>query len=305
MSERITTAMVTSSTLNDINSALGAMQRSGSELSSGRSILKPSDNPYGASRAIELQSTLNGLSSYAENVQDATSWENTASSSLQNMSSVVQRVRELVVEATGGIENSTDLRNIAAEVGQLTEAVKQDANAQYAGQYIFAGTQTGTPPYEAGANDVYQGDAGVISRAIGPGASVAISTELSSLLGNGQAAEDGRLLDVLRTIHEHLTGGTAADLQALRSTDLKSLDSNVETLTQLQANVGAVTDQLRMASSRIEDLQLTMTQALSNVQDADIAKTSINYSNQQAAYNAALRVGASILQMSSLVNFLQ
>ena len=80
MTERITPAMVTNTTLNDINSSLAAMERTSNELSSGKTILEPSDNPYGASQVINLQSQLDGLSSYATNAQEGISWESTAGS---------------------------------------------------------------------------------------------------------------------------------------------------------------------------------------------------------------------------------
>jgi flagellar hook-associated protein 3 FlgL len=303
MAQRITGSMLTSSTLTDITSSLGAMDRSENELSSGKSILEPSDNPYGASKAIGLQSTLDGLTAYASNVQDGTSWLNTASSSMTSISNVVQRVRELLVSASNGVNNQSDLNGIADEVDQLTETVKQDANTQYAGQYIFSGTATGTAPYEPGANDAYQGNTGTVTRAIAPGSTVNIATDLSSLLGNGSEASDGKLLDVLRTISKNLRGGTPTDLSELSSADLNNLDSNIDSLTQIQAHAGAVTNQLQMAATRIVDLENTTTQELSSTQDADIAKTSIKYSNQQAAYDAALRAGASIVQ-ESLLNFL-
>jgi flagellar hook-associated protein 3 FlgL len=75
-------------------------------------------------------------------------------------------------------------------------------------------------------------------------------------------------------------------------------------LTQLQAVAGSVTTQLQTAAARIEQLQATITKSLSSTVDADIAKTSIAYSNEQAAYEAALRAGASIVQ-ESLLNFLR
>lgn len=304
MSDRITPAMITSSTLNDINSSLAAMERSSNELSSGKSILEPSDNPYGASHAIDLQSQLDGLSSYATSVQDGISWENTASSAMSNMSVVTQRARELLVQVSNGTYNQADFNNIATEIDQLAETLKQDANTQYAGQYVFAGTLTTTAPYQQGENDKYKGNTGIVTRSIGPGASVAISTDVSSLLGNGQGSGDGKLLEVMRTISQNLRGGTTEDRNALGTTDLTSIDASLETLTQLQATAGSATDQLQVASSRIEDLQTSITQTLSNTEDADFAKTSITYSNQQAAYEAALRAGASIVQ-ESLLNFLQ
>ncbi|HYM66357.1 MAG TPA: flagellin, partial [Patescibacteria group bacterium] len=166
-----------------------------------------------------------------------------------------------------------------------------------------AGTLTTTAPYKQGENDEYQGNAGTVNRAIGPGASVAISTDLSSLFGNGLAAGDGKLLDTLRTIAQHLRGGTAEDRAALNSTDLKKLDAHLETLSQLQATAGSVTDQLQTAATRLESLQAAITKSLSGTEDADVAKTTIAYSNEQAAYQAALRAGANIVQ-ESLLNFL-
>jgi flagellar hook-associated protein 3 FlgL len=304
MTERITPAMVTGSTLSDLTSSLAALERTTDELSSGRTILEPSDNPYGASRVIDLNSQLEGLSAYESDAQDGISWEDTASSAMSNMNEIAQRVRELVVQAANGTNNQSDLNTIALEVEQLTESVKQDANTQYAGQYLFAGTATTTAPYEQGPNDEYKGNAETVSRAVGPGATVTISTNISTLLGNGEAAEDGKLLDTLRTIAQHLRGGTAEDKEALGTTDLTNLDTNLETLSQLQAVSGSATDQLRVALTRNEDLQTSITESLSNTEDTNVAATSIAYANEQAAYEAALRAGATIVQ-ESLLNFLQ
>ncbi len=303
MSQRITPAMVTASTLNDINSSLTALERSANELSSGKSILKPSDNPYGASHAIDLQSQLDGLSSYTASAQDGISWENTASGAMSSMSQLAQRARELIVQAANGTYNQGDRNTIATEIEQLAETVKQDANTQYGGQYVFSGTATTTAPYPQGESDTYQGNAGTVTRAIGPNSSVSVSTNISSLLGGGEAAGDGKLLDVLSSAAKHLREGTSEAIGALSSTDLKGLDANIEVLTQLQAQAGSVTEQLQTAVSRIEALQTTISQTLSNTQDVDFAKASIDYSNQQAAYDAALRAGANIVQ-ESLLNFL-
>jgi flagellar hook-associated protein 3 FlgL len=304
VSDRITPAMLTGTTLNNINSSLAALERTSNELSSGKTILEPSDNPYGASQVIDLQSQLDGLSSYATNVQEGISWEDTASSAMSSVGNIMQSVRQLLVQTSSGTYSQSDRESIASEVEQLTESVKQDANTQYAGQYVFSGTKTATAPYKQGQEDAYQGDGGTVTRAIGPGVLVGISTPLSSLLGNGQEAADGKLLDTMRTISEHMRGGTSEDVAALGSSDLENLEANIETLSQLQATAGTVTDQLQTASSRIEGLQASITAGLSNIEDANIAETSIAYSNEQAAYQAALRAGASIVQ-ESLLQFLQ
>ncbi len=208
MSNRITGAMLTGATLNDLNAALNKLQRSAAELSSGHSILEASDNPYGASRTLDLQSQLDGLSSYASSVTDGISWTNTAGGAMANMNTVLQRVREVMLQAGNDTNNAGDLKNLAVVVGQLTETVKQDANIKYGSQYLFSGTATSTQPYALGENDEYQGNTETLARAIGPGSTVTVSTDLQSVLGNGQASGDGKLLDVLRTIQQHLNEGT-------------------------------------------------------------------------------------------------
>jgi flagellar hook-associated protein 3 FlgL len=223
---------------------------------------------------------------------------------MANISNVLQTVRELLVQSSTGTENQSDRESIATEVDQLTEAVKQDANTQYAGQYVFSGTDTTTIPYPQGIEDAYQGNTETISRAIGPGVSVDISTDISSLLGNGQASGDGKLLDTLRTIAANLRSGVPAQVKEVATTNLKSLDGNMETLTDLQASAGAASNQLQTALSRNEDLQSTITETLANTQDANIAQVSVDFANEQAAYQAALRASASIIQ-ESLINFLQ
>ena len=303
MSERITGAMLTGSTMNDLNASLNKLQRNAEELSSGHSILEASDNPYGASQTIDLQSQLDGLSSYASGVSDGISWTNTASGAMSNINTVLQRVRELMLQAGNETNGPEDLKNLSTVVGQLTETVKQDANIKYGNQYVFSGTLSTTSPYTQGENDEYHGNETAIARAIGPGATVTVSANLSSVLGNGQASGDGKLLDVLRTIQQHMKEGTPEAREKLVGSDLKGLDEGMEGINQLQALTGSATDQLQVAASRIESLEGSIEKALSNTYDTDFAKATIEYSNQQAAYTAALHAGANIVQ-ESLLNFL-
>jgi flagellar hook-associated protein 3 FlgL len=306
MTGRITDSMLTGATLNDLNSSLGALERSAAELSSGKKILEPSDNPYGASHAIDLQSQLDGLSSYAASVNDGISWTQAASGAMSNIGTVVQRVRELVLEASNGTNNATDLANISTEVGQLTETIKQDANTQFAGQYVFSGTQTSTAPYAQGegAGDEFKGNNETVARLFGPNATVVVNTNLNSVLGSGPESKDGKLLDVLRTIQQHLGEATPESRATLATGDLKALDTSLDGLSQLQSQAGSATDQLKTAASRIEALQGSIERGLSSTIDTDVARTTIEYSNQQAAYEAALRAGANIVQ-ESLLNFLR
>jgi len=302
---RITTQMTAQDLLANINQSLDRISTTQQELSTGKRINQPSDDPYGTSLSLQLNSELSGLNDYASNVTDGTAWSRASSAALSDITNAVQRIRELVVQAANGTQTQTDMSADAAEVNQLIDQIKQDANTQYNGQYIFAGAATGTQPYQAGSSDAYAGDTGQVTRTIGPNTSLAVTANLSGVLGTGQTtagqpAGDGKLLNTLRNIVDDMQSGNSS---ALSATDLAQLDTNFNSLTGLSANVGAVQDRLQMASSRIQSLQASDTQVLSNTQDADMAQTEINFSTEQAALTAALQAGAHIVQQS-LMDFL-
>ncbi len=300
---RITTLMSQQSILSNINNVQDQLATTEQQLSTGRTINQPSDNPYGASLAISLNQDLSSLTNYSNSVTDGTAWTTAATTSLTNIQSMLQRAQELVVESANGTLSSADLSASAAEINQLTEAVKQEANAQYNGQYIFSGSATGTAPYSTATGDVYQGNSAAVTRQIGPNASLQVNTDISRLLGSGQGANDGKLLDTLRTIASDMTSGTSAGVADL-SNQLTNLSGSLNTLDQLQAGVGAASDRLSLAATRISNLQTSDAAALSNTEDANMAQTMTTYSNEQAAFTAALRAGANIVQ-SSLMDFLQ
>lgn len=303
MSMRVTTLMSSRATLRDLNDGLSRLTRLQDQLSSGKQISRPSDDPYGTSRALALRGELGGLDQFQRNVDDGIGWLNTSDTALGQMSDVLARVRELLVNGGNDTTGPASRAALADEIDQLTESVKQEADVQYGGRSVFSGTATDTPPYALGGADTYAGDAGTITRAIGPGVQIPINTDIRALLGDGQAARDDKLLNTLRDISDHLRGGTTADADALRGTDLQRLDANLDVLNGIRADVGARTNRLDVAGSRLSGLALNSTKLLSDVEDADMAQTITQYTTQQAAYNAALKAGANIVQ-TSLLDFL-
>jgi flagellar hook-associated protein 3 FlgL len=299
---RITTQMTTAGVLANINNVQNQLATTQQQLSTGLSINQPSDNPYGASLAIQLKNDMAGLGNYQGSVTDGTAWASAADTSLSNIMSGLQRAQELTVQASNGDESPTDLSSTADEIDQLADAMKQEANAQYNGQYIFSGTATGTQPYSSSTGDVFQGNTGAVTRTIGPGSNLQVNVDISSVLGSGTSSADGKLLDTLRTIASDMRSGSTG-IADLSSNQLTNLQNSLNSLEQVQANVGAVQNRLTMASTRIQGLQDSDTQALSNDEDVNMAQAMTTFSSQQTAFQAALRAGASIVQ-SSLMDFL-
>ncbi|HWH21068.1 MAG TPA: flagellar hook-associated protein FlgL [Solirubrobacterales bacterium] len=303
MSMRVTEGMTARGVLTDLSNArtrLGTIQR---EISSTKRISKPSDDPFGTGRTLQLSSELEGFKQYKSNVSDGTGWVTATEASLSHITETLQRARELLVQGGNDSNGQVAREGIAAEIEALTEAVKQEANATYDGRFIFSGTETETRPYELGANDEYAGNEGSIKRVIGSGVELPINVNIKELLGEGNAAGDNKLLDVMRDIATDLRGGTEENSNNLRGTDLTRLSDNLDELTRVRAVVGATTNRLSTAGTRLEQLEEASLGQLSQVRDTDMPQAIVEYTTQQTAYETALRAAANIIQ-PSLLDFL-
>jgi flagellar hook-associated protein 3 FlgL len=308
MSSRITHGMMQRNVLADLNAVSTRLSRTQSKIASNKEITRPSDDPFDASRAMALRQALAATRQQQRNAEDAMGWQEATEQSLGQITDLVHRARELVVRGSTDSADSADRSSIATELEQIIESIKQNANATYRGSALFSGTRTDTLPYQLGPVDAYGGDeAGMdplvpgVLREIGPGVTMPINTVAREFLGDGQAAGDGKLLDNLRDAVDALRADDAA---ALRDTELGRLDDNLDALLEVRARNGARSNRLESALSRLSEAEESTVKQLSQTEDADIAKTIIDFNSQQAAYQSALRAGASLVQ-SSLLDFLR
>lgn len=301
---RITTSMVQRNILADLNRISTQLARTQAKASSGREITRPSDDPFKTAQAMSLRSSIGANDQYIRNIEDAQGWMDATESALDALTTYVRRAHDLLVEGGNDTADTVSRRAIAEEIDQLIQGVKETANATYGDRYILSGTATSVAPYLMGADDTYQGDLGGydpgtpgIVREIGPGVTMTINSVGVELLGEGS---DGKLLNVLRDISAHLK---ADDGAALRGGDLNALSGQLDALLAVRARNGAQTNRLEAAHTRIDQITEALTSQLSLTEDADIAQTMIDFNSQYAAYQAALRSGANIVQ-ASLMDFL-
>ena len=297
---RITHTTLSRRILDDATAASTRLQATQRKLSSGRELTRPSDDPTAVARAMELRGELEGAQQSRRNVDEAAAWTEVTDSALSSVTDALQRARELVVRGGNDSAGLVARRAVAEEIRGLIDTMKHSANAAHGGRYVFAGTATRTPPYQAGASDAYAGDAGTIQRQIGPGVSVGVSVNGPEVFGTG--ADD--VFALLRTITGHLDGGTPADGEALRNGDLVALDDALDRLSATRAKVGATANRLEAAGTRLADLEVSTLALLSETEDVDVARAMVDFSTQQAALQAALKAGASIVQ-NSLLDFLR
>jgi flagellar hook-associated protein 3 FlgL len=296
MSTRITTGMTQRNVLADLNRVNDRLTKVHGKISSGREITRPSDDPYNASRAMALRTSVEATRQYQRNIGDAQGWQETAEIALNDITGAIGRANELVVAGATDTMPPEARLAIAAEIDQIIEGIKQNANATYAGRYVFAGTASDAPPYMSG-DDAYHGSTADVQRQVGPGVAMDIGVTGSAFLGDGA---DGKLLHVLRGVSAHLKANDTAALGA----DIKLLQASSEEVLGVRALNGARQNRLDAALARLTEVEGATLQQLSDTEDVDIAKALIEFSSQQAAYQAALKAGASIVQ-ASLMDFLR
>ena len=156
---RVTSDMSQRHVLSDLRRVQERLATAQSQVSSGKRIEKPSDDPLGAERAMRLNDQLESTGAYRTAVDESRSWLDATDSALSSLNDVVQHVRELTLQAANGSTSDAGRQSIKAQIDQLTEEAKNTLNSAYDGRYIFSGTATDTPPYSAATGDAYQGDA--------------------------------------------------------------------------------------------------------------------------------------------------
>jgi flagellar hook-associated protein 3 FlgL len=276
------------------------MSKSQQQLESGKQILKPSDDPFGTARALSYRADLAANQQYQNNINNATGWQNATDTALQNIEQLVQRARELTLQGATDTSGQEGRDAAAAELDQIIESIKTAGNTQYAGRYIFAGSMTKTPPYGAGvAGDTYSGDTASLQTEIGQSVQVPFNIVGSSVIGD--AGTPASLVATLRTISADLKAGNSA---ALQNGDITALDAANDNVTNAQAQVGAMSNRLTNALTRLQQLQQSTTSLLSDTEDADVSQVIVTLTQEQTVYQAALKAGANLVQ-PSLMDFLK
>lgn len=290
---RVTTGMSQRHVLTDLRRVQERLASAQSQVSGGKRIEKPSDDPLGAERAMRLSDQLETTKAYKTAVDESRNWLDATDTALGSLGDVVQRVRELTLQAANGSTTPAGRQSIKLEIDQLTEQVKTTLSGAFDGRHLFSGTATGTAPYSAATGDAYQGDSAPVVRQIGPGVSVQVNITGDDVLAG--------LLPTLRTISAHLASN---DVASLGTSDLHALDAGADTLTAKRAQVGAITNRVDAAGQRLDDVYDVTDAFLSKTQDADLPQALTDLSAQQNALQAALRGGATLIQQS-LMDFLR
>ncbi|GJM44467.1 MAG: hypothetical protein DHS20C21_13090 [Gemmatimonadota bacterium] len=173
---RITENMIAMNFLRRSGSALSTMANAQEQLASGRRLLRPSDDPSGLAKSLALNSDLRRVTAHVDNASSATAFMSSTESSLQEISDLISRAKELMVAGQNATSDGEGADAQATELRSLIDSLMLVANREVGGRALFGGRETQGKAYQQiGGNIVYRGDHQDILEEIGNGLRVGVN----------------------------------------------------------------------------------------------------------------------------------
>ncbi|MHB0874956.1 MAG: flagellar hook-associated protein FlgL [Anaerolineae bacterium] len=308
---RVTHQTLVRAALGDLAKSAAAMAGYQRQLSSGKRINIASDDPFGAERALGFRASIGSLEQAQRGIAQSENWLNATDATLDTLNEVLVRARVVAIEGSSDSSGSDATTAMSAEAAQLLGSALESANTSSGGWYLFAGFQVDTPPFEgldSGGNVTsdpedmvsvrYNGDGGQIVRDIEPGVNMTIN-----ISGADGWLDPAAATSVFATMIDLRDALGANDSDAVLGT-VDRLDDLISQCSRQRGIVGAKLQRLSLADDKLTSMSIGLKSLLSQTEDADMAEAMVNYSQQEAIYNAALKVNSQILPMS-LFNYLQ
>lgn len=268
------------------------------QLSSGKRIMTPSDDPIGAARAHELSQSLSLNMQYADNRNRAMDSLQQVESTLGNVTNVIQNIRTMAVAAGNPAFSDSERHMMAVELrGHFEELLGLANTKDEQGNYLFSGFQGNTQPFVEQSVGVvtYEGDQG--QRLI----QVSGSRQLSvSETGEAVFGADGS--NLFKTVEDFITAlempGGGATLNNAVNTALQDFDVALDNVLSKRAAIGSRMQEVDALQQIGEDIAVQYQQTLSRLQDLDYAQAISDMMRQQASLEAAQKTFTSVSGLS-------
>jgi flagellar hook-associated protein 3 FlgL len=293
---RIPNFAISDSLVSRLQKLTAAQSNLQAQVSSGQRITVASDDPAAMARVLDFQAEKQHIQQWTRNGDRALGVSQASFAAVKELKSVSDRAGEIAVLGVGAT-GADAYHAYATETDALIEHALQVANTQHAGEQLFGGTQTNTPPFTA-TRDA----AGHITAVSYTGAASAAQYrvyEAATISPQTDGATNQKFADFLNhlvSLRDSLKAQDGPGVQTVQAalhgseTDLLGTLSDIgATQTRLEASQG-------LNQSRFTDLQ----QLTSSETDVDLAQTVVKLTQSQTAYQAALQSGAQILQHSLL-----
>jgi flagellar hook-associated protein 3 FlgL len=290
---RVTQNMLSGNMLRNLTNSFQRMEKYQNQLSTGKKISRPSDDPVVAMKGMTYRTSLNQVEQYRRNLSEAYNWMDAADSSLDKATSVLQRIRDLTVQASNGTYEEGQQGMIQKEITQLKAHLASMGNTQVAGKYIFNGNDTKNKPIDlTGATPKVSTNQNSIEFELSDGINIAVNINPTNVFS-------GQMFKEIEDLEVSLQNG-APDLDQF----LTKIDIHISGIVSERAELGARYNRIELMDSRLSEQEVISSKILSENEDADIEKVITDLKMQESVHRAALSVGSRIIQ-PSLMDFLR
>jgi flagellar hook-associated protein 3 FlgL len=308
---RISSSWANQSSVNAMLDQQSRLQQTQMQISTGKKILTPSDDPIAAAHIIDLNQTLKQTEQYQSNINYARDRLTMEEGVLQGATDILQRIHEIGIQGINGATSATNRVNIATEMDLLKDQLVNLANTKNSnGEYIFSGFKSNTQPFSKDASNPgaygYAGDANSRPIQIDAVSQVADGDPGSSVFGIPTGASPatvplpGSIANVFEAIDKFAT-----DLRANAPTkaSLDDISKSLDKIVTVRASVGTRLNVLDRQETINSDSILNTKSVLSNTEDLDYAEAITRLTQQTASVQAAQQTFAQVKKLS-LFNYL-
>jgi flagellar hook-associated protein 3 FlgL len=272
-----------------VNSMLerqSALSRAQLQISTGKRILSPRDDPPAAAHALNLRTAITQVEQYQVNADQATARLELEEASLSGVDDILPRVLELALQGMNDTYTPEARQAIADELRQLNDELMALANTKDSnGEYIFAGYNADAIPFSNPADGVfaYSGDMGTRKIQISATRQIQDRENGYDVFMNIETSTGGRR-NLFETVHGIIAGLEADAPNGVFIDDLHMAQEHIETV---RAREGARLNSIEDQSNVNEDFILTMKTALSETEDLDMAEAVSRFEQDLLALQAA------------------
>jgi len=258
-------------------------------VSSGKRVSDLSDDPVGMTQILDIKSSLSDIEQLGRNLNTGKMWLSAGESALTQVQNLISEARALCVQMANPTTSASEREGGALMIQNSLDEILSLANAEVNGLYIFSGSRTTTAPFSL--DGAYHGDHQAFSVKIGASANMAVGNDGEAVFATAVTTMSG-LRDALQ----------ADDVNGIEAA-MEFLDADHEHITETISNIGAKALRCDIKEQIYDDLEITHTERLSNIQDADLAEAVVELEAKELAYQAALSSAARVMTLS-LVDYL-
>lgn len=298
---RISTNTIYQSGITRIGNLQSDQAKLSEQISTGRRISSPSDDPVAAARALEISSAQNANKKFADTRQTAQLKLNTLESNLTSVTNLLVSTQSTLVGAGNATLSNTERGFIASELKGSLDALIGLANTQDAsGNYLYAGFKSSTTPFIANATGAtYAGDSNQQLLQVDSQRQIAVNATGDNVFQSGGNDIFATLSNLVTLLNTPITDAASqAAYNTGISTAIGSLKGSVDTVLNVRANIGAKLNEIDNLDTAGSDRALQYSKSLSDLQDTDYASALSDLAKQQTIMEAAQKSFVAITSLS-------